>query len=245
MPRTARVYSQSGYYHVINRGVGQQILFEDNADYSYFLQLLNRNAREENVEIIAYCLMNNHIHLLLHAESGPDKIMHRISTSYATYFNAKYTRPGHLFQGRYKSEPLESERALLAVVRYIHNNPSAARICSKERYAWSSWHAYTGTPGFVSTELVLQLTGGIENFLRLSESDEKVDCLDFHNSKRLNDEDAERIVRNILHLESGTMVQSMDRKQRNSSLRLLKEQGLSVRQIQRLTGISQGVITRA
>ena len=85
MPRKARMPSESGYYHVVNRGIGKQILFEDEEDCERFLDTLKRYQKEEPFDVIAYCLMDNHFHLLLHTEAGFDRVMKRISCSYA-YF---------------------------------------------------------------------------------------------------------------------------------------------------------------
>ena len=79
MPRKARMPSESGYYHVVNRGIGKQILFEDEEDYERFLDTLKRYQKEEPFDLIAYCLMDNHFHLLLHTEESLDRIMKKIS----------------------------------------------------------------------------------------------------------------------------------------------------------------------
>ena len=142
MPRQARALSESGYYHVINRGIGKQILFEDADDNQRFLDTLKRYSEEEHFELICYCLMENHFHLLVHTETGLDRIMKRICCSYAYYYNEKYGRTGHLFQERYRSEAIKDDKQLLATVRYIHNNPQKAGICRREEYAWSSWREY-------------------------------------------------------------------------------------------------------
>lgn len=245
MPRTARIPSASGCYHVVLRGIGKQILFEEDEDYRRFLHTLERYLRDEKADIYAYCLMENHVHLLLHADSGLDRLMKRIGTSYAYYFNEKYSRSGHLFQDRFSSEPVEDEAYLLAVVRYIHNNPQKAGICRREDYRWSSWHAYTGKADFTSTGLVLSLVGNAEGFHSFSESAEEIECLDIPERRRIPDEDALQLIRTELHLHSGTELQNMSRETRDSALRLLKEKGLSVRQIERLTGINRGVVLKA
>ena len=154
MPRSARNHSESGYYHVVNREIGRQILFEKKGDYVRFLDTLRRYLKEEPFELIAYCLMENHFHLLLHTKDNLEGIMKRLSCSYAYYFNEKYEREGHLFQDRFRSEPITDDSYLLAAVRYIHNNPVKAGICSREEYPWSSWHEYADQPDLVSTGLV-------------------------------------------------------------------------------------------
>jgi len=245
MPRGARILSESGYYHVVNRGIGRQILFEDEEDHTRFLETLRRYLKEEPFELIAYCLMENHFHLLLHTEENLERIMKRLSCSYAYYFNEKYEREGHLFQDRFRSEPITDDTYLLAAVRYIHNNPLKAGICSREEYPWSSWHEYTGQPDLVTTEIVLSITGGKDGFLELSRSNEDLEGLDISEKTGVSDSEALDIIKNELHLESGTQLQSMGKDKRNAAIRLLKEHNLSIRQIARLTGINRGVILKA
>ena len=247
MPRTARKISSSGFYHVISRGIGKQILFEEDADYSFFLGILKKYWEEEQFDIIAYCLMENHFHLLLKIDSGLDRVMKKIATSYAFYFNSKYERNGHLFQDRYKSVPVENDSGLLCEVRYIHNNPAKAGICSADRYRWSSWKAYAGEGGLVRTDPVLDLAGGLKGFLAFSgqEDQEDTEYLDVTETRRLPDKAAREIIQEKLGMKSGTEVQRLARANRDAALRKLKEEGLSVRQIERLTGINRGVIQKA
>lgn len=245
MPRGARIFSNSGYYHIILKGIGKQLLFEDDEDYERFLDTLGRYAREDNFEIIAYCLMENHVHLLLHADSDLSRIMKRIAGSYAYYYNTKYERSGHLFQDRFKSEPIDDEKYLLAVVRYIHNNPQKAGICAREKYSWSSWHEYIGKADLITPKLISDITGNTEEFISFSASNEEVECLEISEKRKLSDSAAQEIIREALHLESGTQIQGMTREKRDASLRLLKDNGLSVRQIERLTGINRGIVLKA
>lgn len=245
MPRRARMTSASGYYHVINRGIGKQILFEESEDYQRFLETLKRYAEEEKFEVICYCLMENHFHLLIHTENGLDRIMKRISCSYAYYYNEKYGRNGHLFQERYRSETIEDDKRLLAAVRYIHNNPQKAGICRREEYAWSSWREYADRPTIVVPDLVFGITGSKEQFLTFSTGADSEQFLDDEQRTRISDADGLEIIKKELKLKSGTQLQKMDREKRDTALRLLKEKGLSVRQIERLTGINRGVVLKA
>ncbi|MBQ9443572.1 MAG: transposase [Lachnospiraceae bacterium] len=247
MPRKPRVISNSGYYHILSRGIGKQIIFEDDHDYLYFLKILARCREEEDFEIIAYCLMENHFHILMKAESGLDRIMKRITTSYALYFNTKYERVGHLFQNRYKSVPAENDSAILSMVRYIHNNPEKAGICPANQYKWSSWREYMGEVFLISPELVLSLVGGQDGFLKISSEEDTtiVEQLEITEPRRINDKRAQQIIREKLKFRSGTEIQGIDRKNRDHVLHLLKTEGLSIRQIERLTGINRGIIQKA
>ena len=245
MPRTARQYGISGYYHIVSRGIGKQVLFEDEGDHLFFLNTLKKYVQEEQFKIIAFCLMENHYHLLLKIDSNMDRIMKKINTRYAFYYNEKYERTGHLFQDRFKSIPVEGNRQFMNVVRYIHNNPAKAGICAPDQYRWSSWCYYTGTSGMVDTEMMLKLAGGVEGFLQFSSEEDQEDHLDIRETHRLKDPAAQKIIRKKLNLDSGTQLQNMNKDKRNAALHSLKEAGLSVRQIERLTGINRGIITRA
>ena len=119
MPRNARQTSTSGYYHVIFRGVNRQDIFLDNEDRQRFLQTLNRYRKETEVNILVFCLMDNHVHILARADSAPGSMVQKILCSYVPYFNKKYGRVGHLFSSRYYSGTLETERAVLAVALMI------------------------------------------------------------------------------------------------------------------------------
>ena len=141
MPRVARIKSSTGIYHIMIRGINQQNIFSYDDDYKRFLVILAKYHRQSNYEIYAYCLMGNHIHLLL--KEGKESLatsMKRIGTSYVYYYNWQYDRKGHLFQDRYKSEPVEDDAYFLTVLRYIHQNPLKAGLSDDiSSYPWSSY----------------------------------------------------------------------------------------------------------
>ena len=143
MPRVARARSESGFYHVVAKGNGGQDLFEDASDYRAFLELVAAAAEKCDVLVHAYCLMSNHVHLLLEDQGGRlSEFMKSLVTGYAMRFNAKASHIGHVFQQRFKSQPVEDEAHLLQAVRYIHNNPAKAGMCPADEYPWSSYHEY-------------------------------------------------------------------------------------------------------
>ena len=138
MTRTLRSKSGTGIYHVMMRGVNHQIIFEHPKDYTKFLELLYQMVHPTdelnhpippNCSIYAYCLMPNHVHILLKEENeGLSSIIKRISAAYALFYNKKYERVGHLFQDRFKSEPVNDESYFFTLIRYIHQNPVAAGL---------------------------------------------------------------------------------------------------------------------
>jgi len=123
------------------RGINRTEIFFDDEDRNRFIDTLQRMKEKGEYEIYAYCLMDNHVHLLIKEKREPiNRAMKRIGVSYAYYFNKKYRRVGHLFQDRYRSEAVEKETYLLAAVRYIHNNPVIAGLVKRAGdYPWSSY----------------------------------------------------------------------------------------------------------
>ena len=130
-------------------------------------------------------------------------------------------------------------------MRYIHNNPQKAGICRREEYAWSSWREYVERSVMVVPDLVLDIVGGKEAFIAFSEGADEGHYLDDDRKERISDAQGQEIIRTVLKLKSGTQLQKMDREKRDAALQTLKEEGLSVRQIERLTGINRGVVFKA
>ena len=247
MPRTARQFSHSGYMHVIIRGNGKQILFEDYEDHYFFLSILKRYCEETEVRILAYCLMENHVHLLVHdLEGNTSQMMKKIGVSYSGYYNRKYERTGHLFQDRFRSELIEDEAYLLTVFRYILNNPVKAGISPASSYEWSSFSQYDRQDSFVDTTVFHELIGGYQSYLAFMEVEDDADCMEYESEKQKHDDEwAKRIIKAYLNAESGTVLQSFDRAKRNEAIRYLKQKGITNRQIERITGVNRGVIQRA
>jgi REP element-mobilizing transposase RayT len=170
MPRKARAEVEGGLYHVITRGNNRRQIFDCAADYQKFLSLLSAQKTKLPFFLYAYCLMTNHVHLLLERQaSAVGRIMHRILTGYAQYYNRRYRRVGHLLQGRHKAILCQSERYLCELVRYIHLNPVRARMVSQpEDYEYRSHRAYLGVApaGIVDVDPVLRHFGARKEVAR-------------------------------------------------------------------------------
>ncbi len=244
MPRTARKISQSGYMHVIARGIGKQLLFESPADYRKYLILLRKYCEETGVKICAFCLMENHVHLITISDKDAlVQMMKKLGISYAGYYNYKYERTGHLFQDRFLSEPIENEQYLLTVFRYVLQNPQKAGICRASDYTWSSYSLYESSLSFMELKLIRELVGDKISYEKYIASQNIDECLEFHD--RI-DKDAKAIgiINNSLGLKSGTELQKMSKKERDKALSFLIQKGLSIRQIERLTGINRNIVQR-
>jgi putative transposase len=146
MARKARAEVEGGLYHVITRGNNRQPIFESPADYKKFLSLVALQKLRLPFFLYAYCLMTNHVHLLIERQADPvGRIMHRLLTGYSQYYNRRHRRVGHLLQGRHKAILCQSDRYLAELVRYIHLNPVRAKMVAKpEDYLYSGHRSYLG-----------------------------------------------------------------------------------------------------
>ncbi len=242
MPRQPR--NQGEFFHVVVRGIGRQILFENDDDRRKYLALLEKYREENDITLMAYCLMDNHVHLLIRDNnSSLSLFMKQIGVSYAMYYNRKYDRVGHLFQDRYKSEVVDREEYLLTAYRYILNNPEKAGICPAREYAWSSYREYGKPFCLTDTGMLYNLIGDEKALKLFLSQDSELVCLESEKTKH-DDAWALKELQRLLQLESGTQLQQFDRQKRNEALQKLKKHGFTVRQIERLTGINRGVVQR-
>ena len=243
--RTGRKKCESDVYHVVVRGVGKQILFEDDADRRFFLDTLSDQRAGYGVQLYAWCLMSNHVHLLLRAPlEDISAMMRALETRYAGFFNTRHARTGTLFQGRFTSVPVESDEQLLQAVRYIHHNLAGAGEPIDS--PWSSFRDYVGKRGSidVDTAFVMELFGGKPSFLRLHDSEDRsyAQHLPRH---RVTDTQALSIAKDVLGKVGPHGLKAIDKASRDELLVRLKEAGLSVRQISRITSIGENIIQRA
>ena len=140
MPRQPREYSKSKIYHIMYKGIDGQDIFYDENDKLDFLEKLLENKKEFKFKIFSYCLMNNHVHLVIGIEAeNLSNAMKSLSLKYVLYFNKKYERSGPLFQNRFNSKCIENQKYFLDVCRYVHQNPEKAGICKTSQYKWSSY----------------------------------------------------------------------------------------------------------
>lgn len=140
MARVNRIEYYGAYYHVIQRGVNQEHIFQSPGDKSHLLEILSDSKEQYDFKLFAYVIMDNHYHLLIQTLNIPiSKIMHQVNMKYAIYYNTKYERVGHVFENRYKGILVQDDTYFITLIKYIHNNPVAEGICnSMEEYKWSS-----------------------------------------------------------------------------------------------------------
>lgn len=256
MPRKPREKSATGIYHIMMRGINRQNIFEDEEDHLKFMQTLEKYKDKSGYYIYAYCLMGNHVHILLMVGVEPlEQVMRRICGSYVYWYNKKYQRIGNLFQDRFKSEVVENDNYFLTVLRYIHQNPLKAGLVKDiEQYQWSSIGEYAShidSTNIVDTNFALKLFAddekiAVRELIKFFKEVNDDKCLEIDDRIPITDEEAKAIVKKVCQLKSPSDLQMLEKKQRNKYLKMLKEEhNLSIRQIERITGINRGVIAKA
>ncbi|MCI5825364.1 MAG: transposase [Arcanobacterium sp.] len=262
MVSSIRKISESGLYHVWTRGVGKQLIFENDDDRQIFLRILRWALEHFGCELHAYCLMDNHVHVLVRAADGQlSAFMQQLQALYARAFNQAHEREGSLFQPRFGSEPVETDRYYLGVVRYILLNPEEAGISRHDSYPWSSYREYVpqrGVPPVVAvtaTEFALSMFRSAEDFARFVRAGAKSAQSDpcslgepatgITPYRRMIDSEAILLVCKIAGVDSPGKIASFPRNKRDEILRQLKELGLQQSQLCRLTGVSRSTVSRA
>lgn len=157
MGRPTRKDHMGGIYHVIARGNNKEFIFNDDKDKGYFISILKGCSTAKGCKVYGYVLMNNHYHILMQTmDKKLQEIMHVVNNKYSKYFNLKYERVGHVFQGRYKASIIQDEIYMFNVLRYIHQNPIEAGLCVRvQDYVWCSDKYYRKHfNGLIDTSLI-------------------------------------------------------------------------------------------
>ena len=248
MAREPRKRSKSGIYHVMLRGIDRNNIFLDKEDMERFLQILIKVKATSVFELYGYCLMDNHVHLLIKEQEEIGKSIKRLTVSYVQWYNNKYARSGHLFQNRYRSEPVESESSLLAVLRYIHQNPLKAKMVKElEEYQWSSFHdylqSYKGENTDVSVELITSLLTTKDSFIVYMNEIVDKEFIDYEDNRKFTDRELIQIIGKITYLES---IIKLPKNERDKVInKIYTTSGVSIRQLSRVIGLSRNIVEKA
>lgn len=248
MPRQARKRAESGIYHVMLRGINHQQIFMDREDNKKFLLTIRQYKPVCSYKILAYCLMGNHIHILLREGTEPlEQVFKRIGSSFVYWYNARYQRTGHLFQDRFKSEPVEDDAYLLTVIRYIHQNPVKAGLCqTPEEYPYSSWREYLGKPWLTDVDETFKLIE-LDDLIAFHRILGEEECLEEppRPAAHVTDVQAVRLMEQLTGCKNASEFQRLNPAARDRAILALRDNHLSVRQISRLTGSSMMVVRNA
>lgn len=264
MPRQSRKLSKSKTYHVMIRGNERKPIFIDEEDRFRFIQTLCEKNKKGQYFVYAYCLMDNHVHLLVNEGNDEiSRIMKRINVSYAYYFNKKYGRIGHLFQDRFKSESIEDDYYLLAAVRYVHNNPVKAGIASHpSKYKWSSYGLYINNAETkesfpVNIDFILSMFSNEKNkamelfgeYSRQESDDGFIEYQAGKTDKPIQSENEVRLIISESLKENSLSVEDIKKPinaklRRNLIIQLKSSTSLSVRQIANILGVDRNIVQR-
>lgn len=248
MAREPRKRSNTGIYHILLRGIDKRDIFLDNWDRDKFIEYLSKAKEKGNFELYGYCLMDNHVHLLIKEGEEIGLSIKRITVGYVGWHNKKYERTGHLFQNRYKSEVVETDSYLLTVLRYIHQNPVKAKIIDNpEKYSWSSYNQYiesyqnqntTIDPGLIKGYLATE-----EEFIDFMNTPNKDECLGYKSKAKYNEDSYKKIIHKKYKVDNLT---DLPINERNEIInRIYNELDISIRQLSKALGVGKTVVEKA
>jgi REP element-mobilizing transposase RayT len=180
MARPIRIEYEGAVYHVTLRGNERRPIFKTDGDRERFIQTLSDSVERYDVRLYLYCLMSNHVHMVLETPRGNlSRFMHRLQTSYTVYFNRRHRRSGHLMQGRFGASLVDEDSYILKLSRYVHLNPvyirssrgksPSERVALLRAYVWSSYRGYIGQgkrEDFVDYGPVLAMVGGAKRTVK-------------------------------------------------------------------------------
>jgi putative transposase len=148
MGRQIRCWSPNHFYHVVMRGNRRDALFKESDDFTAYFHILETVHNKTPFDLASYCLMTNHLHLLIRSHAQPlSKVMSLLNKRYANYYNTRYRLTGHVYEKRYYAKLVDSKEGMLEVSRYIHLNPVEAHMVkSPEQYPWSSYSFFLEAP---------------------------------------------------------------------------------------------------
>lgn len=243
MPRRKRIKSASGIYHIMLRGINRQIIFTDGEDYRKFLDTLAQYKEECGFDIFAWCLMSNHVHLLLRENDVPlEQIFRKIGARYVYWYNCKHERTGHLFQDRFKSEVITNNSYFMNVVRYIHMNPVKAGICSRpEEYPYSSYRDYFRGGSLVNASFLLGfMTEQAFYEFHKKPTEDRSEHLELREDdpRWITDEMAASMLTEVSGCHDPAAFQALPAQTQQCLTRQLLGKGVSLHQASRVTGLS-------
>lgn len=229
------------------RGINKNYICESIVEKEAFMERLFKAKETGNFRLYGYCLMDNHIHLLIGESEEIGISIKRISVAYAHWYNKQHDRTGHLFENRFLSEPIESDGYLLNVLRYIHQNPVKAKIVEQpSEYLWSSYHqylsAYQGQYSQIDAELTKSYFSTVqefEDFMNTVNDDHYLD------DRETNYPD--RVLREVIQKQIDIQkLKQLPIKERNKLINDWYEKtGASIRQLSRVLDLGKTVIEKA
>lgn len=254
MPRQARKISESGYYHVMIRGNNKEYIFETPQDKGKFMKIFKEKIKFNDVAVAAYCLMGNHFHLVAKAEMEElAEFMKKTTVSYAAYYNLNRDRVGHVFQGRFRSETIETSQYLLGVVRYVHRNPLEAGLVERiEDWPWSSYTEYTAKSRLLDDQVkktVAALFGSIKGFKETHKDWDNNEYMDIAEVMKKRREIRANGVYQEMLTQQGLTREELQNADKHIvygiASKLIKVYGFTQKETSEIMGVGRGFVERA
>lgn len=228
------------------------MIFYDDMDRNVFLERIKITKKEFNYKVYAYCLMSNHVHLVIEVPQEKfSKSIQSLTIRYASYFNKKYDRKGPFVQNRFKSKNIENQRYFLEVCRYVHRNPEKAGIEKTNNYKWSSYNEYISKERIIDKKVLMYyLNNSIENFIKYTNKVEDIQEImnyaDFELNNRLNDEELMEIILKRLNFNNiEEVINFFKNKENIKYIEKLKDiKGINKSQLSRIIRIDRKNISK-
>lgn len=244
MPRNPRNSYQTSFFHIIVQGIKKEYIFNEDKFLNSYKNLLITYESKYNIQLLSYCIMNNHAHILIYTDRVEEmsEYMKCVNTIFATYYNTENKRVGYVFRNRYKSEPIYNQKYLINCIAYIHNNPvKAGMVKYPKEYKYSSYNDYIYQRGIITREKLLLVFKiekiDINEFIRIH-SKNKYDYEDY-------DKDIEEIIKEFLKEYNKTFEEVKDSNRLTINLILeLRRNKKSKTEIGELFGMSRWKITQ-
>lgn len=248
MPRRLRIESL-GYHHVYNRGVAKGNVFVDEKDKAKFIELMASIAREHKFNIHAFCLMDNHYHILVqNTRENLSSGMRQLGAQYAIYFNKRHSRVGHLWQDRFKSWYVLDEKYLFALFKYIENNPVKAGVSQKiGEYMYCATYSILkdAVPPFLQNAFVLRdyNTEELLDLLSVSLSEAERSHIDIFHQTKYKQEEGQIVPLHKKKLDN-YFLHVMNKQQRNEAIKKAYEDGYSKSDVAREVSLSVAGVSK-
>lgn len=253
MPRNLRIFCNSKIYHIILKGIDNQDIFYDNQDRYVFLENIKKSQKKYTYNVLAYCLMNNHVHMVIQVENDLlSKAIQSLTIRYVYYFNKKYDREGPFVRNRFKSKIIENLSYFLKVCRYVHRNPEKANINKTEKYKWSSYNDYISGEGITKTKILLNyFNNNINDFVKFTLQKESLEEVsneaDFELISKLTDEQLIKIIKERFSLTSfedvPKFIKGYSKEEKEKIIKNIDNiVGTNPRQMARVIGINRKLI---
>lgn len=169
MPRIARKNLETGYFHVMAQGIKKENIFYKNEYKEKYIYLMKFFTKNQKIDLICYCVMNNHVHMIIYANdiNNLTSFMKKLNTTYAINYNKEENRVGYVFRNRFESKEIYNQDYLTKCIKYVHMNPVKAGIVRKEKnYKYSSYNDYINKKGIITDELLKKIFNSKYNYLK-------------------------------------------------------------------------------